>query len=157
MYEGWGTFNKAIEANTKSPYKGSSTRRKRLPATLDRRRKALCTKAWASTGNTGGDQEDQRRARLTDHPDGTSTETTGVVSCLDRSLRMVSNGGLGSPLNPNPNMASRTTSYSPAAAGTDTHLSGPHVESNIVHESTPRIQGPWSEPRDNSSASDRTI
>ena len=54
---------------------------------------------------------------LTDHPDGTSTETTGVVSCLERSSRIVSNGGLGSPLKPKPNMASRTTSYSPAAAG----------------------------------------
>lgn len=46
---------------------------------------------------------------LTDHPDGTSMETTGGVH-FERSSRMVSNGARGSPLNPNPKIASTTTS-----------------------------------------------
>lgn len=84
-------------------------------------------------------QDVQPGLALTDHPDGTSTETTGVVSCLERSLRMVSNGGLGSPLKPKPNIASSTTSYSPEGEGRQAFGESPHVASNTKTKTPLRL------------------
>ena len=43
------------------------------------------------------------------HADGMSTDTIGLSVFFKLSIT-VSNGGLGSPLNENPNIASKTTS-----------------------------------------------